>query len=638
MPENSVLNGRYELHRRLARGGMADVFLARDQLLDRPVAVKVLFAEFATDPSFVARFRREAQAAANLTHPNIVSVYDWGEEGGTYFIVMEYVEGRSLAEILRAEGRLHPQRAADIAADIATALGFAHRNGVVHRDVKPGNVLISPTGQVKVADFGIARAVGSDAEDNLTQAGSVMGTATYFSPEQAQGLPLDPRSDLYALGVVLYEMVTGRPPFSGDSPVAIAYKHVQEQPVPPRQIDPEVPAALEAIILRLLAKNPADRYASAEDLRADLRRFREGLPVAATVAAGAGGAAGAAAPVAAAQATMAVPAYGGDGTTVVPAQDAGYEPPPRRRTGVFLVVLFVLLAALAALVFALAKALNDDNTPAVEQVPVPLVVGKTADEATTILTTAGFKVDRRDEKNDAPVNQVFAQEPAENANADRGSTVTIHVSQGPDTISMPSLVGKSEADARAILTSVGIPDANITTTTQPDDNAPAGQVIAQTPEAKAQVALDGQVQLVVSSGPAPRPVPDVSGKSVAEASNILGQQGFTVAGQTEEASDTVDSGKVIRTDPAAGSTQPKGAAVTLVVSTGPADVAVPNVIGMTEDDATTALEDAGFVVDSQDQTVTDPLEVGLVQDQDPAADSTAPPGSTVTIFVGRLGP
>src|SRR5213078_4530844 len=206
--QQRVYNGRYELVRHVARGGMAEVYLAHDKLLDRPVALKVLFPELSVDPSFVERFRREAQSAANLNHPNIVSVYDWGEQDGTYFIVMEYVDGRSLADILRTEGPLHPQRAAEVASDIAAALGFAHRNGVIHRDVKPGNVLISPTGQVKVADFGIARALDAAADDNLTKVGSVMGTATYFSPEQAQGLPLDPRSDLYSLGVVLYESVT----------------------------------------------------------------------------------------------------------------------------------------------------------------------------------------------------------------------------------------------------------------------------------------------------------------------------------------------------------------------------------------------------------------------------------------------
>ena len=225
-----IFNGRYELHRRLGRGGMAEVYLARDQLLDRPVAVKVLFPALATDQGFVERFRREAQAAANLQHPNIVSVFDWGEANGTYFIVMEYVEGHTLAEMLRDEGRLHPDRAAEITADIAAALGFAHRNRVVHRDVKPGNVLITRDGGVKVADFGIARALSDSTDQNLTKTGSVMGTATYFSPEQARGAAVDPRSDIYSLGCVLYEMTTGHPPFTGDSAVAIAYKHVQENP------------------------------------------------------------------------------------------------------------------------------------------------------------------------------------------------------------------------------------------------------------------------------------------------------------------------------------------------------------------------------------------------------------------------
>src|SRR4051812_3214439 len=251
----TVFKDRYEVRHKLARGGMSDVYLARDRVLDRPVALKVLFPEYAKDATFVARFRREAQAAARLNHPNIVSVFDWGEETGTYFIAMEYIEGRSLSEIVRAEGPMPQRRAAEVTADVASALGFAHRNGVIHRDVKPGNVMVERGGQVKVADFGIAQAIGGPEQTQLTRAGSVMGTATYFSPEQAQGRQVDPRSDLYSLGCVLFEVLTGRPPFTGDSPVAIAYKHVQEAPPRPSSVA-QVPAPLDAIVMKCLGKNP----------------------------------------------------------------------------------------------------------------------------------------------------------------------------------------------------------------------------------------------------------------------------------------------------------------------------------------------------------------------------------------------
>ena len=287
-PEPVVYRGRYALQQSIGKGGMAEVFLAQDQLLDRPVAIKRLAGEHAGDPSFVARFRREAQAAAKLNHPNIVGVFDYFEEGGEYFIVQEYVDGRSLADVLRAEGRLHPDRAADIAADIAAGLGAAHREGMVHRDVKAGNVLVATDGQVKVADFGIAR-VFAGGDSDLTQAGTVMGTATYFSPEQAQGKPVDPRSDLYSLGVVVYEMLVGTPPFAGDEPVAIAYAHVHEAPARLRDVDPELPPEIDAITMKLLAKDPANRYPSADDLRADLRRFREGAKLTPTPAPAVGG-------------------------------------------------------------------------------------------------------------------------------------------------------------------------------------------------------------------------------------------------------------------------------------------------------------------------------------------------------------
>src|SRR5438477_10809554 len=270
-----VFSNRYEIQRELAQGGMAEVYLAHDQLLNRPVAMKALFPEYAREPSFVERFRREAQAAANLNHPNIVAIYDWGQEDGTYFIVMEYVEGRVLRDLIRSEAPLDPNQAAEITAEIASALAFAHRNGVVHRDVKPGNVLLTQSGTVKVTDFGIARAGTSDG---LTQTGSVMGTATYFSPEQAQGLPVDGRSDVYALGVVLYEMVTGVAPFTAESPASVAYKHVREEPESPAARAPDLPPDLEHIILTAMAKDADSRYQTADELRTDLLRFVRGQP------------------------------------------------------------------------------------------------------------------------------------------------------------------------------------------------------------------------------------------------------------------------------------------------------------------------------------------------------------------------
>src|SRR5437870_2742369 len=340
-----VFSNRYAIQRELAQGGMAEVYLAHDQLLNRPVALKALFPEYAREPSFVERFRREAQAAANLNHPNIVAIYDWGQEDGTYFIVMEYVEGRVLRDLIRSEAPLDPNQAAEITAEIASALAFAHRNGVVHRDVKPGNVLLTRSGTVKVTDFGIARAGTSDG---LTQTGSVMGTATYFSPEQAQGLAVDGRSDVYSVGIVLYEMVCGVPPFTAESPVSVAYKHVREEPIAPSLRNPEVPPALEQIILGALAKDPEHRYQSADDLRADILRFRRGrplvaapitaivtdLPTAAVTSAGVG---------AYAAATVASPRI-----PVQPPQQYGRAPGRRRHPALFTLLTLLVLAAIVA--------------------------------------------------------------------------------------------------------------------------------------------------------------------------------------------------------------------------------------------------------------------------------------------------
>ena len=565
----TVFNDRYELHRKLAQGGMANVYLARDLLLDRPVAVKVLFPEHARDQAFVERFRREATAAANLNHPNVVAVYDWGQQHGTYYIVMEYVEGRPLSDIIRTEGPLHPNRAAEITADVAAALAFAHRNGVVHRDVKPGNILITSTGQVKVADFGIAQASSaSDPSLNLTQAGSVMGTATYFSPEQAQGHQVDPRSDLYSLGCVLYEMLTARPPFSGDSPVAIAYKHVQEQPTPPSQINPAVPSALEAIDMKLLEKQPALRYPSAEDLRSDLRRFLEGHPVSALGAAGAAAAGGVAAG-ALADATVAVPAaatMAGAGAGVVGAGPAtGQVPyaqePPRKRTGLLIGLLVVLLLIVAGVLFLVGRNLGQSKA----NIDVPNVVGRQVLEATTELTNAGFKVSTSNEESDRPEGEVLAQDPKDGSKAEEGSTVRLTVSGGVGQAEVPNVVGRTSSAAQTIITDAGFVPEVIE---EASDTVAVGQVISQTPPGGNQAPKRSVVQIKVSSGVAQVPVPNVVGQTESSASNQLGQAGFKVE-TTNQSSTTVPAGRVISQDPPPGQERAKGDTVNLVISTGP---------------------------------------------------------------------
>jgi serine/threonine-protein kinase len=619
--EPRVLGNRYEITKAIARGGMARVYLARDRSLDRPVAVKELVPEFAADESFVERFRREAQAAANLTHPNIVGVYDWGTQDNTYFIIMEYVDGPVLSKVLRDEGPLHPRRAAELASEVAAALGFAHSRGVVHRDVKPGNVILTSSGQAKVTDFGIARAM-SAPEENLTQAGSVMGTATYFSPEQAQGLQVDQRSDLYSLGVVLFEMVTGRTPFTGETPLAIAYKHVQDQPPAPSTLVSGLPAGLEAVIMKLLRKRPEDRYANAEDLRADLRRFLNGQATLAEQERAA----------AVGTPTSAVAATGAAVAAAEPAPVAEPDPEPvdeeQSRTGMYLGILVVLLVILAGVLFWFARSLGDGG-----KVQVPAVIGLTKDEATSQLNELGFKVLATEEPSDTiEAGRVLSQNPGPGSKTDKAATVKIAVSTGVEKIDVPDVVGKTQEEAVNALTAAGL---KTKVTTAEDPNAAEGTVATQQPGAGEKVLKDAEITITVSKGKGEEIVPDVEGQALAAAQQALQDAGFRSGVPKKVASSTVPAGDVISTDPAGGSSVKKGSVVTITVSTGVQQVTVPSVIGQQEATATNSLSAKGFDVN----VVTTPVtaasgKVGRVTAQTPAGGGTAASGSTVTITVG----
>jgi len=665
----TVINDRYEIHKRVGRGGMADVFLARDLLLDRQVAIKILFPEFAIDPNFVERFRREAQAAANLSHPNIVNVYDWGKYEGTYFIAMEYVQGRTLAEILKTNKQLTPTQAAEIASEVAAALGFAHEAELAHRDIKPANILIGSNGQVKVADFGIARAMNSATESNLTQAGSVMGTASYFSPEQAQGAQPDPRSDLYSLGIVMYEMVAGKPPFVGDNPVSIAYKQVHDQPTPLNKLVDGVPRPFEAIVAKLLAKDPKLRYPSAHALRDDLRRFRNGEQVQALVAAAARpsapptaqrptGSTGPTHPVgttpnivqpASKVPTTAHPPIAGAPTAAMPQQagpdlaayppgaspEARYYQDHNSRTGWYALAAFIALIALVAGGVLLYQGLTKEGESTSTAITLDNYLNQPLQSVTGALTALGLPYEVFPEEN-PQVNEEFVwrTSPEPGTVVAEGTVIELYYNPTKALVVVPNVEGRSLADAVAILGAEGFQIEEITELS----NVTEGLVIRTEPAADTPVPQEQVIRVIVSGGPDQVSIPaTVINDPVDIATALLesAQYGLVVT-TIDQVDENIPAGVVINTDPAPNVLVTRGSTVTLIVSSGPGQVRMPALVGLTEGQARNLLDESGLGIDVGYQILEpgDPRD-GTVIEQSVASGQEVDKGTRISIVVGQ---
>lgn len=644
MSQNSrnIVNDRYEIGKRIGRGGMAEIFQARDILLDRPVALKVLFPEFATDPAFVERFRREAQAAANLNHPNIVGVYDWGKVNNTYYIAMEYVNGRTLADILKQSGTLTPMQVCDLISEVASALISAHHNGVIHRDIKPGNILVSTTGQVKVADFGIARALGAGVEQGLTQTGAVMGTATYFSPEQAQGVSTDQRSDIYSLGIVMYEMLCGVAPFTGENAVAIAYKQVHEHAMPLTQRLASIPTEVAAIVAKCMEKSPDDRYSSAEQVRDELRRFVEGMPVLAATD-----------KTLAEQATQVLPQTDINATTVISAQDSATELLPKtsvtatrptnyppyddkspQRTAVF--VFGALIAAIVLLAGGLFLYQTLTRNSANASITVPDVRNLTVKQASEQLLASGFTPIPYAATKDGVGNDiVYDQDPPPSVLARSGDQITITYNPASTPIAVPLVRGLTVKEATALLAPLGL-TLSIKEVVN-DPKVPENQIMSQDPKVDTQVRSGSTILVVVSGGLGQATVPNVQGQVANAAQQLLQTSPYNfVVTLVNEASSTIEQGRVIRTEPAIGAQSPAGSAITVFVSSGGNKVAVPQIEGQTEADARSLLATAGLTPDIkyQDVPIGD-INNGKVITQGTDAGTLVDPGFVIRLTIGR---
>jgi eukaryotic-like serine/threonine-protein kinase len=605
---NRTYGGRYAVVEPVGSGGMAEVYRARDELLGRDVAVKVLNERLSRDVSFVERFRREAQSAANLNHPNVVSLYDYGSDDGAYYIVMEYIEGKSLGEMVGESGALMPERAAEIASDVAAALERAHASGLVHRDIKPTNIMVTTSGQTKVTDFGIARALGSSTEQTqMTQTGMVIGTAAYLSPEQAQGNPVDARSDVYSLGCVLYEMLTGQPPFTGDAPLAIAYKHVREDPVPPSTVNPDVPRELDAVALKALSKNPDNRYSSAHEMREDLQRFLSGQKVHAT-------------PL---MATQTVVAPVSSGTQVMRRTETEYEPVPEPRRGGWYVLAALLILAL----FGLGAWLLANNVLGGEDVRVPDVVGLSEEDAVEQLDRRGFDVEVEERPSNRKEGRVFRQAPSAGEEAEEGSTVTIYVSGGPEPFEVPDVRGELLPDARDILQEA---DLRVGTITPQESEEEEGTVLEQSPAPPREVEPGDEIALVVSGGPTEIPAPSVVGQQQDDAEAEI--EGLGLVPDVLTAPDDAPPGEVIAQEPAPGTPMEEGDVVLITVSTGPEEEPMPDVRGDDADTAQAFLEnDFGLSVTQEEGACAAPP--GTVCEQDPAPDTPVSPGDSAILYV-----
>ncbi len=621
---------RYVIVRKLGSGGMAVVYLAEDQELGRRVALKLLDERHASDEQFVERFRREAQSAAGLNHPNIVSIFDRGHAAGTYYIAMEYLDGRTLKELLVRNGPTPIPIAIDYARQILGALAFAHRNGIIHRDIKPHNIVVGSDGRLKVTDFGIARSGASQ----MTEAGSIVGTAQYLSPEQARGAPVDPRSDLYSLGIVLYEMLTGQVPFTGDTPVEIAMKHLSQVPEPPSTLRPEVPHDLDAVVMRALAKDPNQRYDSAEEMDADLARVARGVAVsretedAMTQVLSGAGISTAATMVQRPRSGVAPPPAPPAYRPPSPYYDYD-EPPPGRSIWPWLLALALIIAGAIGGWFLYTKIqdqLNSNKPVAVPDVmlmarPLAVLKIKQAGLNARVIKTTSDTVHR---------GQVSDENPGGGSKVGKGSTITLTVSLGKAKVLVPDVRNLSVTDAVAALAQLGL-DPHVVRLYSP---AQPDTVTGQFPSAGDKVDKGTSIRINVSRGAKPVSVPDVTSQPFANAKSALNGKGFVVA-RVDIQSD-FPQGTVVSEDPQPGTQVPAGSTITLSVSKGPASTTVPDVTGSNQANAEATLAGAGLTPSIIYDPVTDPNQDGIVQSTDPGPGSPAKAGEVVILHVGQL--